>query len=338
MTAVIATEGLAKFYGPHRGITDLDMEVEPGEAFGFLGPNGAGKTTTIRLLLDLIRPTAGRALVLGLDSRRDSLAIRARSGYLPGELSLYPRLTGRETLLYFANLRGGVDWGYVGALCERLDFDLTRKVADLSTGNKRKLGLIQAFMHRPELLILDEPTSGLDPLVQHEFYRLVDEVRAAGQTVFLSSHVLPEVQRVCDRVAFIREGSLVALEDVAALMGRALRDIDVVFASPVPATAFRDIPGVTDVSANGDGAASLRLTVAGSLDSAIKKLAEFEVLNLTSHEPDLEDVFMTFYTGGGDEEAAAADGARVEGAGVEGAAADGAGPQSTSVKGGGHAS
>ncbi len=184
----------------------LDLEVRTGEVFGFLGPNGAGKTTTIRLLLDLIRPTAGRALVLGRDSHRDTLAIQARSGYLPGELSLYPNLTGRETLRYLANLRGGADWDRVTELCDRLDCDLGRKVADLSTGNKRKLGLVQAFMHRPELLILDEPTSGLDPLVQHEFYALVDGARDAGQTVFLSSHVLPEVQRVCDRVAFIREG------------------------------------------------------------------------------------------------------------------------------------
>jgi ABC-2 type transport system ATP-binding protein len=298
MTALIATEGLAKFYGPHRGIIDLNLEVEQGEVFGFLGPNGAGKTTTIRLLLDLIRPTAGRALVFGLDSRRDSLAIRTRSGYLPGELSLYLRLTGHQTLRYFANLRGGVDWSYVDELCRRLDFDLTRKVADLSSGNKRKLGLIQALMHRPELLILDEPTSGLDPLVQHEFYRLVEEAQAGGQTIFLSSHVLPEVQRVCNRVAFIREGTLIALEDVAALTGRAVRQIDVVFAKPVAATAFRGIPGITDVSTDGVGATALRLTVTGSLDPAIKKLAEFDVLNLTSHEPDLEDVFMTFYAQG----------------------------------------
>ena len=298
MTAVIETEKLTKSYGSHRGIVDVDLEVRPGEAFGFLGPNGAGKTTTIRVLLDLIRPTAGRALVLGRDSRRESLAIRARSGYLPGELSLYPKLTGHETLRYLANLRGGVDWEYVRELTERLDCDLDRKVADLSTGNKRKIGLIQAFMHRPELLILDEPTSGLDPLVQHEFYAMADAACDAGQTVFLSSYVLPEVQRVCDRVAFIREGRLVALEDVADLTGRAVREIEVVFARPVPATAFEEGGGVSDVSVNGKGAASLRLTVTGSLDPAIKKLAEFEVLNLTSREPDLDDVFMTFYAAG----------------------------------------
>jgi len=300
MTAAILTEKLTKSYGKSRGIVALDLEVQPGEVFGFLGPNGAGKTTTIRVLLDLIRPTTGRALVLGRDSHRDTLAIQARSGYLPGELGLYPMLTGRETLRYLANLRGGVDWDHVSELCERLDCDLGRKVTDLSSGNKRKLGLIQAFMHRPELLILDEPTSGLDPLVQHEFYALVDEVRDAGQTVFLSSHVLPEVQRICDRVAFIREGELIALEDVSNLTGRAVREIEVVFAEAVPPSAFEGVPGVTHVSVNGKGATTLRLTVTGSLDAAIKKLGEFPVLDLTSRLPDLEDVFMTFYAEGGD--------------------------------------
>jgi len=295
--AAIHAEKLTKSYGKSRGIVALDLDVWSGEVFGFLGPNGAGKTTTIRLLLDLIRPTTGRVLVLERDSHRDTLAIQARCGYLPGELSLYPALTGRETLRYLANLRGGVDWDHVSALCERLDCDLSRKVADLSSGNKRKLGLIQAFMHRPELLILDEPTSGLDPLVQHEFYALVDEARDAGQTVFLSSHVLPEVQRVCDRVAFIREGKLIALEDVSSLTGRAVREIEVVFAEAVPPSVFEGVPGVTEVAVNGKGATSLRLTVTGSLDAAVKKLGEFPVLDLTSRLPDLEDVFMTFYAG-----------------------------------------
>ena len=303
MAPAIRTEKLTKSYGKSRGIVELDLEVRSGEVFGFLGPNGAGKTTTIRVLLDLIRPTSGRALVLGRDSHRDTLAIQARSGYLPGELSLYPTLTGRETLTYYANLRGGVDWEHVAELGERLDCDLSRKVADLSSGNKRKLGLIQAFMNRPELLILDEPTSGLDPLVQHEFYELVDEARDAGQTVFLSSHVLPEVQRVCDRVAFIREGRLIALEDVSSLTGRAVREIEVVFAEAVPPSAFDDVPGVTQVAVNGKGATSLRLTVTGSLDAAVKRLGEYPVLDLTSRLPDLEDVFMTFYAGaeGGDD-------------------------------------
>ena len=303
MTAAILTEKLTKSYGKSRGIVTLDLEVEAGEVFGFLGPNGAGKTTTIRVLLDLIRPTTGRALVLGRDSHRDTLAIQARCGYLPGELRLYPNLTGRETLRYLANLRGGVEWDRVDELGERLDCDLTKKVADLSSGNKRKLGLVSAFMARPELLILDEPTSGLDPLVQHEFYALVDEARDTGQTVFLSSHVLPEVQRVCDRVAFIREGELIALEDVSSLTGRAVREIEVVFAEAVPPAAFEGVAGVTQVSVDGKNATTLRLTVTGPLDAVIKKVGEFRVLDLTSRLPDLEDVFMTFYADGGDDAA-----------------------------------
>src|SRR5450830_1230494 len=300
MTSAVRLERMTKSYGKNRGVADLDLEVEPGCVFGFLGPNGAGKTTTIRVLLDLIRPTSGRALVFGLDSRRESMAIRRRSGYLPGELSLYGRLTGDETLRYFANLRGGADPGSMRTLCERLDFDAGKKVADLSTGNKRKLGLIQALMHRPELLILDEPTAGLDPLVQHEFYHLVEEAREAGQTVFLSSHNLPEVQRVCDRVAFVREGQLVAVEDVAALTGRAVREVEVTFAAPVPAAAFEAVQGLTSVTANGagsgpSGAETLRLTVSGSLDATVKMLARYEVVTMTSREPDLEDVFLTFY-------------------------------------------
>ncbi len=281
----ILTERLTKSYGRShsRGVVALDLEVRTGEVFGFLGPNGAGKTTTIRVLLDLIRPTSGRALVLGRDSHRETLAIQARSGYLPGELSLYPNLTGHETLRYLANLRGGVDWDYVAALTERLDCDLARKVADLSTGNRRKIGLIQAFMHRPELLILDEPTSGLDPLVQHEFYHLLDEARDAGQTVFLSSHVLPEVQRVCDRVAFVREGELVAVEDVAELTGKAVREIEVVFADPVLPSVFEGIPGVTDITTDGKKATTLRFTVSGSLDPVVKRLAGYPVRG--PHQP-----------------------------------------------------
>jgi len=296
-TPAILLERLTKSYGHShaRGVVDLDLEVGTGEVFGFLGPNGAGKTTTIRVLLDLIRPTSGRALVLGRDSHRDTLAIQARSGYLPGELSLYADLTGHETLRYLAALRGGVDWDYVAALVERLDCELERKVADLSTGNKRKLGLILAFMQRPELLILDEPTSGLDPLVQREFYRLLDEAREAGQTVFLSSHVLPEVQRVCDRVAFVREGRLVAVEDVGELMGRAVREVEVVFAEPVPPSAFEGVAGVTGVAGDGKHADTLRFTVTGSLDPVVKHLASYPVVDLVSRLPDLEDVFMTFY-------------------------------------------
>jgi ABC-2 type transport system ATP-binding protein len=209
-SAVIEIQGLTKFYGRNRGVADLAFSVEAGEVFGYLGPNGAGKTTTIRLLLDLIRPTRGTARLFGLDARRDGTAARRRIGYLPGELALDPRMTGRNALGLLGRLRGPVDWPEVQRLAERLGCDLSRRVGALSHGNRQKLGLIQAFMHRPELLVLDEPTLGLDPLVQHEFYLMVEEARAAGRTVFISSHVLPEVERLCDRVAIIRAGRLAA--------------------------------------------------------------------------------------------------------------------------------
>ncbi|MEE4275808.1 MAG: ABC transporter ATP-binding protein [Thermoleophilia bacterium] len=295
MTAVIETQALTKYYDGNRGVVDLDLTVEAGVVFGFLGPNGAGKTTTIRLLLDLIRPTSGSAQVLGLDARRDSLAIRRRIGYLPGEYTLYPRLTGAETLEYLGNLRGGVDRAKVRTLAQRLDFDLSRRAGDLSTGNKRKLGLIQAFMHEPEVLILDEPTGGLDPLVQREFYRMVDETREREQTVFLSSHVLPEVQRVCERVGFVREGRLVAVEDVATLGERAVHRIEIEFAGPAPKDEFAALDEVQDLIANEH---TLAFTASGRLDAVIKAAARHEVVALTSHEPDLEDLFLTYYDGG----------------------------------------
>jgi ABC-2 type transport system ATP-binding protein len=288
----IDTEHLTKFYGESRGIVDVDLDVAAGDVFGFLGPNGAGKTTTIRILLDLIRPTSGAATLLGLDARRDSVAIRRRVGYLPGEYALYPKLTGAETLRYYGNLRGGVDWSHVEALARRLDFDLKRRAGDLSTGNKRKLGLIQAFMHRPELVILDEPTSGLDPLVQREFYGMVDEAREAGQTIFLSSHVLPEVQRVCSRVGFVREGRLVAVEDVAALGTRAVHRVEIEFAGPAPRDEFAALPEVRELTASDH---RLAFTVSGRLDAVIKTAARHEVVALTSHEPDLEDLFLAYY-------------------------------------------
>ena len=206
---VIETRGLTKHYGDFSALEDLDLDVQRGEIFGFLGPNGAGKSTTMRTLLDQIRPTRGSARILGLDIGEDSVEIRRHLGYLPGDLALYPKLTGHQTLDYFANLRGDVDRSYVAELAERLKADLSKKVGEYSTGNRQKIGLIQAFMHKPELLILDEPNAGLDPLIQQEFHRLMEEVRAEGRTVFLSSHTLSEVERVADRVGIIRSGHLV---------------------------------------------------------------------------------------------------------------------------------
>ena len=290
--SVILTEDLTKFYGRHRGLVDLNLEVQPGEVVGYLGPNGSGKTTTIRLLLDFIRPTKGRAEIFGMHASLESLEIRRRVGYLPGDLNVYDSLTGRELLTYFANLRGGIDWRYAESLAERLDLDLTRKIRTLSKGNKQKVGLTQAFMGRPELLILDEPTGGLDPLIQQEFYRMTREARAEGQTVFLSSHVMAEVERIADRVGIIREGRLVLDEEVASLKARAIRQIEINFAEPPPIEVFRDIPGVREVAVDGS---ELKCAVVGSVDALIKAASRFEVLNVSSREPDLEDIFLDYY-------------------------------------------
>ncbi len=298
MNPVIQLDRLTKYYGTQRGIVDVDLEVNQGEVFGFLGPNGAGKTTTIRLVLDLIRPSSGTASVFSLDARRDATLIHARTGYMPGELALYAGLTGTEMLQYAANLRGGVDWPFVDQLAERLDCDLSRPIRTLSTGNKHKVGLIHALMHRPELLILDEPTSGLDPIVQQEFHRLLEEVRAEGRTVFLSSHVLPLVERVCDRVGIILEGQLVTVQQVDALKESALSHLEFHFGTEVPADEFASLPGVREATADGT---VVRCTVAGSVDAVVKAAARHEVLDLISHEPSLEQVFLAYYTRGGDD-------------------------------------
>ncbi len=290
--ALIVTEQLTKYYGQNLGVADLDLEVREGEIFGFLGPNGAGKTTTIRTLLDFIRPTSGTASVFGLDSHKNSVDINRRIGYLPGELELYKKMTGQELLKYFAALRGGVNWLDVGMLADRLGFDMTKPVKALSSGNKHKLGLIQAFMHRPDLLILDEPTTGLDPLMQQEFYQMLLEAKEKGQTTFISSHILPEVERVCDRVGFIREGRLVEILTVADLKAKAVHRLELVFAANVPQADFIDLEGVKDVVVEDN---VVRCTVAGGLDAVVKAAAKHEVVNLISHEPNLEDIFMAYY-------------------------------------------
>ncbi|MDI6874092.1 ABC transporter ATP-binding protein [Candidatus Solincola sp.] len=295
---VILTEGLTKYYGRARGVRDLNLEVRRGEVFGYLGPNGAGKTTTIRLLLDLIRPSAGRAEVLGMDVRSRSVEIRRRVGYLPGEPVLYENLTGEEFLRFLGNLRGGVDRGYVSLLAERLECDLDRPIRTLSRGNRQKLAILQAFIHRPELLIMDEPTSGLDPLMQNEFHRLVRETAGEGTTYFISSHNLPEVERMCDRVGMIREGTLVAVDEVEALKRKALRRLEIHFANPVSPRDFRDIPGVRDLRLEDR---VLTCTVTGSVDALVKAVARFEVLNVVSPEVGLEEIFLEMYREGGGE-------------------------------------
>jgi ABC-2 type transport system ATP-binding protein len=293
--SAIETERLTKLYGPHRGIEELTMTVEEGEIFGFLGPNGAGKTTTIRTLLDLLHPSAGRARIFGLDSHRDSVAIRARLGNLPGDFGLGKHTSGREALTLLAQLRGVGQLDYAEDLARRLRADLTRPLGQLSRGNRQKVGLILTLFHRPELLIFDEPTSGLDPLMQDEFLALVGEERERGCTVFLSSHELDEVERVCDRVGIIREGRLIAVETVADLVGRAQRRVSVEFAGPIDAGELRACPGVTALQADG---ARVSFRVAGDLDPVVRAIAQHTVVDLEFAHPTLEEVFLTYYEDG----------------------------------------
>jgi ABC-2 type transport system ATP-binding protein len=291
----ISTQNLTKDYGSGRGLFGLDLEVRRGEILGFLGPNGAGKSTTMRLLLDQIRPTAGRASVLGLDTRADSLEIRRRVGFLPGDFSLYPRITGAAMLDHLAQLRGGVDRRVRDALAERFDAQLDRPVRDLSTGNRQKLGLIQAFMHEPELLVLDEPIAGLDPLVQQRFHALLGEVAAAGRTVFLSSHTLSEVERVADRVAILRRGRLAVVDSLDGLRAVAVRRLEVEVGAGAAAQAgeaLRGLPGVREATVAG---AHLAVAFEGSADAVVKTLARFEVRSVRSRDDDLEELFLRYY-------------------------------------------
>jgi ABC-type multidrug transport system ATPase subunit len=292
MTSVIRTEKLTKSYGTHRGIVDVDLEVQPGEIFGFLGPNGAGKTTTIRVLLDLIRPTSGKAFVFGIESSADPSAIHKRIGYLPGEFALYDRLTGGQTLEYFGNLRGGIDRAYQARLIERFELDPSRRFREYSKGNKQKVGIVAALQHRPELLVLDEPTSGLDPLVQQTFFNTVREQVKDGATVFLSSHILSEVEKSCDRVAIIREGRIVRLDRVDALRDLAHHQVEMRFAGDPPAAEFEKLQGVTDVEVTDH---TIRLRVLGPITPVVQAAARLGVTDFLSREPSLEETFLAQY-------------------------------------------
>src|SRR5437588_7781718 len=294
MTAIIETDGLTKSYGGKRGIVTVTFQVEEGDVFGFLGPNGAGKTTTIRLLMGLLRADTGAARIAGLDCWKQSVDIKHLIGYVPGEPALDPNLTGGQILEYFAHLRGGVDDTYLKHLIERFELDTSRKFRQYSTGNKRKVVLIQAFMHRPRVLILDEPTSGLDPLNQQEFDRLVEEAREQGRTVFLSSHVLSEVEKTCTTVGIVRDGRLVRIGSVAEVKDIKRYEISISFAEPVSAEAFAHLDGVASVDplSNGSG---LRLHMQGPADAVIKAAAQHQVISLTSYEPSLEDIFLRYY-------------------------------------------
>lgn len=295
MAEAIRTVGLTKKYGSRRGLDGLDLEVREGEIFGYLGPNGAGKSTTIRLLLDLIRPTTGSASVLGLDPRANTVELHRRVGYLAGDFVVDGRQSVGECLTFLGNLRGGVSKGRIGELAGRLDLELTPKIRSLSKGNRQKVGLVQAFMHRPELLILDEPTSGLDPLLQQTFLELIREAKADGQTVFMSSHIMSEVQATADRVGIIREGRLITVERVEDLMERAVRKVEIVFDEPIQVSEFAVLPGVEDVTINDS---TLHCRLSGSADALVKRAAEHTVSSLLVQEPDLEELFFTYYTNG----------------------------------------
>ncbi|MGQ0600072.1 MAG: ATP-binding cassette domain-containing protein [Anaerolineales bacterium] len=285
---------MTKSYGSVPALRGVNLEVRRGEIFGFLGPNGAGKTTTIRCLLDLIRPNGGTVRVLGLNPQTDPVAVRARTGYLPGELRLDDNFRVEGALRFLNSLRGGrADWGFVRTLAERIDLDLKTSIRNLSKGNKQKVGVVQALMHRPELLLLDEPTGGLDPLVQQEVLKLIREARADGATIFFSSHILSEVQDMAERVGIIRQGQIIEVADTQALINRSLRRVHVRFRQPVDSALLNTLPGVTLLSR--DDGTGVRLQVEGEMDGLIKALAAFPVSDFESERPSLEEIFLAYY-------------------------------------------
>lgn len=292
-STIIHAEGLTKHYGKVKALVDLNLDVRAGEVFGYLGPNGSGKTTTIRTILDEIRPTEGRASILGLDTHKNSVEIRKHIGYVPGDLAMYPRLTGRDTLKYFANLRGGVDWSYVDELVDRLKADLSMRTGNLSSGNRQKIGLIQAFMNKPDVMIMDEPSAGLDPLIQREFQKMMREVADEGRTIFLSSHTLSEVQRVADRVGIIRHGRLIAVESVADLRSKAIRRVELELDSKAEAAVFEAVPGARDVMVENH---HVVMSFDGHMGALLKAAADrYTIVDITSQEADLEEIFLTYY-------------------------------------------
>jgi len=291
MTALIETNALSKTYGSITAVAALNLKVDRGQVFGFLGPNGAGKTTTIRLLLALQRPTSGSSSILGLDSQGDSVAIHHRVGYLPGDLALYPRMTGKRHIEWFAHARG-IDAHSASPLIERFGAVIDRPVRELSKGNRQKIGLVLAFMHKPELLILDEPTSGLDPLMQQEFGSLVRETIAEGQTVFWSSHELDEVQRLADHVGIIKSGRLVATDTVEGLRSRAPKRIEVELAHDADRTLFARLKGVSITSCQGS---RISLEVTGAIGPVLKVIADQDPVDVISRHADLDELFMQFY-------------------------------------------
>ena len=280
---------LTKSYGKSRGILDISFEVFPGEVFGFLGPNGAGKTTAIRTLMGLIKASSGSAQILGADALTSSPSIRARIGYLPGALSLYENYTAAQLLHFFSKMRRENCDQLIVEYAKRLDLDLHRKISELSKGNRQKIGVIQAFMHQPDVLFLDEPTSGLDPFAQREFEAMLEEVKARGAAVMLSSHVLSEVEHLASRVAIINEGKLLVVDQISALKDKALRTFDLFFYEPISVALFTSIPGIKDVIARGN---LITCTVIGAETTLLKVAVDNNVISVQTHEPSLEEIFL----------------------------------------------
>ena len=294
MSSIIQTRQLSKSYGRSRGIIDVTFAIQEGEVFGFLGPNGAGKTTTMRTLMGLLRANSGSATIGGLDCWAQSTEVKKLVGYLPGEFAFDPGMRGAQILQYLGHLRGGVDQAYVRSLVERLGLNPSKRFREYSHGNKQKLGLVQAFMHQPRLLILDEPTSGLDPLNQQEFYHMIAEVHDEGRTVFLSSHILPEIEQTCDRVAIIREGRLIKIDHVSALKDIHQHDVEISFPGPASLEWFKNVAGVVKVAQGGDEHI-LQLNVQGELTEIIRIASQRGATNIVTREPSLEEVFLRFY-------------------------------------------
>lgn len=292
MPAIIKSLNLTKLFGKVAAVNNLNLEVKEGEVFGYLGPNGAGKSTTIKLILNFINPTSGSISVFGKNPQIDSIEILKNIGYIPGEIHLYENLTGKEHLKFQASLRKNVDWKYVESLAERLQINLKLRIKTLSHGNKQKIAIIGAFMHKPKLLILDEPTTGLDPLIQREFYDLVAEVNKQGSTFFISSHILPEVERSCHRVGILKAGNLIVTEDIEVLKKRAVRSLEIHFANIADAQKIKEVKCVKNFQTNKN---IVLCQVEGSLDDLIKEIAKYEVTNIITQEADLEQVFLNYY-------------------------------------------